>query len=180
MKELIEFAKNYAPRYSYLPEEVLEDAKSAGLIKSYQDIGSEITNERRWGHDQETVFRVDDSYVLFDVYVMTGDEGDDELNYIYEVKPAHDLKAIWKIVEENDRKDSGEHDENLLTLEEFRKGISGIPDGYDDYHIDHMASMLGKIISRLEEKFFITKDDLIEMINQEIEFADDWRKELKQ
>jgi hypothetical protein len=39
--------------------------------------------------------------------------------------------------------------------------------------------MLSKIINHVEKHFFLTKEKLAEMINDEIEFSEDWRKELQ-
>jgi len=96
MKKLIEFAKNYKARYNYLPEEVLEDAKESGLLSTYKEIESRLTNERRWGVDQETVYEVDGKHILFNVYTLTGNStGDDELNDVYEVEPKEVMITKW-------------------------------------------------------------------------------------
>lgn len=185
MRELIEFAKNYTPRYSYLPQEVLDDAKDNGLISSYEKIESKMTNDRRWGYDQETVFKVNQSYILFAVYVMISDGGGDELNYVYEVEPSYEVNQVWKrVLDEIPAVQTllsveNEDDEPFipLTLEEFKQGITAIPDGHDDMGVSATCSILEDVLDEVEKKNFITKDEVAKLVSDWFEYPKSWRDE---
>lgn len=96
--ELIKWLKEYRPRNSYRAEDALYEAKEAGLISSFEHVQQDITDERRWGHDIEDVWKIDDFYLCFLIYVMTSDEGDDEMENIVEVVPEEVTVVQWKEV----------------------------------------------------------------------------------
>lgn len=96
--EAIAYLKEFDRGYGYQPEGALESAKDAGYITEYDWIASEDTGERRWGVDRETIYKVDDTYLQFDVYHMIGDEGDDLLEGIHEVKPVEVTTTKWEMV----------------------------------------------------------------------------------
>jgi len=101
-KELIEFLKSQAKfDKNYIPDEELWNAQEAGLLKTFELKHYEITGERRWGHNSETVYLIDDSYgIRFDIYEATSHEGDDpdELENIVEVKEVEKLVKVWEEV----------------------------------------------------------------------------------
>lgn len=102
MKELIEFLKSKAKfDKNYIPDEELYYAQEAGLLKTFEQKNYEIVGERRWGHDSETVYLIDDSYAIrFDIYEATSHQGDDpdELEGIVEVKEVEKLVKVWEEV----------------------------------------------------------------------------------
>lgn len=73
--------------------DTLEEAKDSGIIKFYQHVNTEMIEERRWGYVGEFIWNVDDCLLCFDMYITTGDDGDDELCDVYEVIP----KEVTKI-----------------------------------------------------------------------------------
>lgn len=101
-QQLIEFLKakhDFGDNYS--PEEALYYAVEEGLAKSFEQKSYEIVGERRWGHDSETVYLIDNEYAIrFDIYEATSHEGDDpdELEDIVEVREVEKLVKVWEEV----------------------------------------------------------------------------------
>jgi hypothetical protein len=83
-------------KYSFYPDQILEEAQYYGLINNYEQVSQEGMGERRWGFDQETVYKIDSGdYLSFDIYVMTGDGGDDELLGFNWVKPVEKTVIVY-------------------------------------------------------------------------------------
>lgn len=98
---VIDYVKGWYGGYrGFTAESALEAAKAAGLISSFKLVESTITGERRWGHDEEIVFSIDESWHLcVFVYVTTMDEGEDECEGAIEVTPEEVTVIHWKAVE---------------------------------------------------------------------------------
>ena len=79
----------------YYADEDLLNLQELKEISSFEEIDSTIGDDHRWGHYREDVFKFDDYYILFMIYVHSGDYGDNYLEDVYEVVPEEKVITAW-------------------------------------------------------------------------------------
>jgi|ERR1044072_3396600 hypothetical protein len=88
MNELFEYLKqNGDSGWGFDADNAVYSAVKAGLVKEAKLVASMETDTRRWGRDTIYVYELDGQLVGIDVYVMYSENGENEVNGIYEVEP---------------------------------------------------------------------------------------------
>src|SRR6185436_247886 len=96
MTELLNYLRSYASGRNYIAEDALYGAQENGLINDFTFIESEIGDEMSWGFIQHYIFKInDDFHIELEVYIVTGDDGDNEFYDVSLVKPIEVLVTKW-------------------------------------------------------------------------------------
>lgn len=96
MIELFKYLRDYRESSNYNAEDALYGAQENGIIESSKFIESEIGDEMSWGFIQHYIYLINDEFhIELEVYIMTGDEGDNEFYDVRAVKPIDVIVTKW-------------------------------------------------------------------------------------
>ncbi len=98
-KEIFDYFSDryyYHQKPFYGPDDDLYELLDDKKIQNFEFIESNIGSTHRWGHYTEDIYKINDEYVKFMIYVHSGDYGDNYLQKLTFVKP---VKKVIEVTE---------------------------------------------------------------------------------